>query len=187
MAESYQGLFKNVQAKLKAYSDFQPPELQFGVFSDRFRELPATAGDANVFLYMPSMISPTQMTSNGHIEYESTINIDLEIRQRGEKSGLGYVEATELAAERLRGFVLQIMDALFATDERTLGLRLGAVSTKNLESVSMLTPDEIGERAVMAARMTLRVGLEWTPEPLSGDMLEAISVTARLFSQVVKE
>ena len=185
MADQFDTLFDNMVAKLRAYSTAQVAALQFNVWADRFRDIPNASGSVNVFVYLGVPMSPQGSESNGMIDYESSIYVDMEVRSSGKEDSGEYTEATEMAGKRLRALILQVMDALFAADWMEAGMP-NVTARKELDSVTAMSPEEIGERGIQAARMTIKVGLEWEPTPLSGVALDSILADAEYWSALIE-
>lgn len=185
MAESFETLFDNIKSKLSAYSATQAAASQFTVVGDKFRGGKISAKGADAFVYLNNL-NQTGRTTNGRWMYDATYYVDLIVQQAGSLDGSDYTRASEVAGARLRTLVSQCMTALFATGERTVGLSSDEVSTKDLESVAFLEPDQVPEEGVQAARMTIKVGLEWAGTAISGTDLERIDAVVGEWSATIE-
>ena len=178
-------LFDNLITILEAYSTAQPAAEQFTVYPDFYRDFPANADIANVFLYMGE-ITPTKQVGQANFEYDAKYHLDLVTLGKGTQGGT-YSRGDKAAGARLRILIQQVLTALFPIDNRELSMPAGSVSGKPLAQITPLPPDMLkSERPIAGARMTLTVGLAWEPTPLTGDELTAVSVTADIWSALIE-
>jgi len=178
-------LFGKLITILEAYSTAQIAAEQFTVYPDFYRDFPANADIANVFLYMGE-ITPTKQSGQAHFEYDAKYYLDIITLGKGTQGGT-YSRGDAAAGARLRILIQQVMAALFTADNRELTMPAGSVSGKPLIQITPLPPDMLkSERPIAGARLTLTVGLAWEPTPLTGDTLEAVSVTADIWSALIE-
>ena len=69
-------LFGKIKAVLEAYSTAQITAEKFTTYADFFRNFPANADIANVFLYLGD-IQPTKQFGQAHFAYDATYYLDL--------------------------------------------------------------------------------------------------------------
>jgi hypothetical protein len=69
-------LFGKLITILEAYSTAQIAAEQFTVYPDFYRDFPANADIANVFLYMGE-ITPTKQAGQAHFEYDAKYYLDI--------------------------------------------------------------------------------------------------------------
>ena len=178
-------LFGNLITILEAYSAAQITAERFTVYPDFYRDFPANANIANVFLYMGE-ITPTKQGNQAYFEYDAKYILDLVTLGKGTQGGT-YSRADAAAGARLRILIQQVLTALFPVDNRNLSLSAGLVGSKPLAQITPLPPDMLkSERPIAGARLTLTVGLAWEPTPLTGDALTAVSVTADIWSALIE-
>lgn len=182
---SFDVLFGKIKDILVAYSAAQIAAERFTVYPDFYRNFPANADLANVFLYMGD-ITPGKQSGQAHFEYEVKYILDMLVRGKGTQNGT-YSRAGEAAGARLRILIQQVLTALFPADNRNLDMPAGEVSGKPFPVITPLPPDmQKAEEIIAGVRLTLNVGLAWEPTPLTGDTLEEISVTADIWSALIE-
>lgn len=178
-------LFGKLITILETYSAAQITAEQFTVYPDFYRDFPTDAGIANIFLYMGEF-TPTKQSGQAYFEYDQKYILDLVTLGKGTQGGT-YSRGDKAAGARARILMQQVLTALFPIDNRDLSMPAGSVTKKPLAQITPLPPDMLkSERPIAGARMTLTVGLAWEPTPLTGDTLEAVSVTADIWSALIE-
>lgn len=178
-------LFDHIVARLESYSAAQPPEEQFGVDPDRMRDESSTDEIASVYVYLGPLDS-SQATSKSYTGIEAQYHIDMVVRCLGERTGNTITSADRAAGVRLRYLVQQVTEALFPSGDRYLGMPVGSVGKTGFRIEPFHPDQQMGERAIAAARMTLDAGLGWKPYPVSGNDLASINIDASAWSALIQ-
>ena len=170
-------LFDNIISTLEAYSATQDAADQFKVYPDYYRDFPASATAANIFVYMGNII-PTEQNVEGFYQYDVSYNIDMVVTAKGTLSTGSYERASVATGARLRALIQQTLNALFQPGDFRLSMPAGSVSKKPLPQITPFPPDALmGERPIAGARMTLETGLAFEPGAVAGTPIDSYLVT----------
>jgi hypothetical protein len=177
-------MFDKIKEALENYSAAQTVAERFTVSPDRMREVPNDDTVAKVFLYLGS-INPEGQTVHGYTQVKVQYYVDMLVRKKASLSEGVQTAAHAAAGIRLRYLIAQVMEALYPSGSRLLGMTAGSIATKEF-NVNPMMPDEVGEPGLAAARLTLTVGLPWEPSEVTGTDLAAINVTADKWSALIE-
>lgn len=170
-------LFDKIVEALEDYSDTQITADQFKVYPDYYRDFPASAGIANIFVYMGGIV-PTEQNVEGYHQYDVTYNIDMVALAKGSLSGTAYERASVATGERLRALIQQTLNALFVPGNFNFGLPTGSISKKPMPSITPFPADSlVGERAMAGARITFTTGMCFEPGTITGTPIDSYLIT----------
>lgn len=187
---AFDSLFDRIVLLLKSYSDEQEETYQFQVKPDYYRNLFSSTTGAFVFPYFNGLMPGQKAGCIGYLEQTVNFMIDLFVFTKGTAvDGESYSRADEAAGARLRYLIQQVLTALYSNDTPDFNSDSGIIGKISNPSVTPVPPERLeqaGERAFAAARMTFSATVAFEPTELEGEALEAISVTADLWSAYIE-
>jgi hypothetical protein len=173
----YDLLFDKIVLALETYSATQVLADRFKVFPDYYRNYPASAGAASVFVYM-GQITPTEQSVEGYYQYDVSYNIDMVSLASGSLSASAYERASEATGARLRALIQQCLNALFVPGTFNFSLGDGQLSKKPMPPITPIYPEgQMGERPMAGARMVFTAGMCFEPGAITGTAIDSYLIT----------
>lgn len=158
-------LFDGIVSRLKTASATYPAAEQFEVTPDEYR-IDIRRDGAYVFVYL-GPVNPMRQRSGGPFSVmEATYFIDVVTRLGGKKPATGDRQtAGEVAAERCRYLIKQVLDAMEFGKSQEYGLPAGSIARREIQRIDPATPEgQQSENVIVAYRISMQFEIAYEPD-----------------------